>query len=187
MKLFITTLIVGMLGVALLIASPSVQAQTIPYLDMTVSPTIQTGTPGDSPLWDVHLTNNNPDPAYFIFVGFNDGLGSVPDVSVPAYDLTPFGQQYTLAPNGSLDIHSLFQTVISPLAGDATFDSVAEVTYDLYDSNAFTNPLLSGAIASGDWTLRVQTQPSGVPEPGSLALLIGLGVVGLRAFRRRVR
>lgn len=188
MKLLNTTLLAGILGAALLIFGLSVQAQNITFLDMAVLPAMQTAAPGASPFWSVQLINNNPDPAYFIFTGFNDGLGAVPNISVPAYNPTPFGNQYTLAPNTSVTLPNLFQTVISPSASNATYNSTATSTYDLYDSSAFNNVLLSGVTASNDWTLRVQSvPPSGVPEPGSLALLFGISLAGSVLFMRRRR
>ena len=187
MKRFFTTILIGMLVTACLIAVPDVHAQTIPFLDMAVTPAVQTVAPGASSFWNVQLTNNNADPAYFILAGFDDGLGSVPDISVPAYNPTPFGQQYVLAPNGTLNVNSLFQTVISPMAGNSIYNSTANAIYDLYDSSAFNNPVLTGVLASSDWTLRVQKPTAGVPEPGNIAFLAGAAVALGASFARRRR
>jgi hypothetical protein len=164
---------------ALLCAAPSLRAQSIPFLEMSVWPTPQTVAPGDSPFWHVRLTNNTSDTAYFVLMGFQDGLGSVPDVAVNPYDPAPFGQPFTLAPNASLDLSNLFQTVVAPWAGSATYNSVAEALYTLYDSDTFANPLLTDVFASGDWSLTVQAAPSDVPEPGALALCAGMIVPGV--------
>lgn len=175
-----------LIAAAIALAAPLAHAQTIPFLDMVVAPQSQTAAPGESPFWDITLTNNNTDPAYLIFQGFNDGLGTVPDVSVPPYNFSPFGQQYTIAPGDSLNIPNMFRTVIAPLAADATYTSTAEVTYDLYDGSAFTTPLLTDVTADGDWTLTIH--PNGAaatPEPGSLALLACMCLSGAGFVARR--
>jgi hypothetical protein len=183
----IITLVAGVLGAACLMTGLTAEAQTIPFLDMSVMPPVQIAAPGEGPFWSIELTNNNPDTAYFVFTGFADGLGAVPDVSVPAYNPTPFGQQYTLAPNASLTIPDLFQTVISPSAATATYNSSAEAVYDLYDSSAFTNPLLTDVTASGDWTLRVLSGSASTPEPGTFAFLTSVGAVVVGGIVRRQR
>jgi hypothetical protein len=188
LKLLNTLARVGMLTAFALITGSSVSAQTLPLLDMSVLPTPQTAAPGDAPFWNVHLTNNNTETAYFVIVGFYDGLAITPDVSVPFYDPLPFGVPYTLAPNASLDLNGFFQTDVSPSAADATYDSLAELNYDLYESDNFSNLLVSGATASGDWRLIVQAPTGTVPEPGSVALLLGLTWAGsVSLLRRRKR
>lgn len=177
----------GILGAATLFGGLSAQAQSIPFLDLAVSPGTLTVAPGASPYWDVQLTNNNADTAYFVLSGFNDGLGSVPNVVVPSYDPVPFGQHFTLVSNATLNLHSFFRTIVSPLSGSSSYTSTAEATYDLYDSSLFSTSLLSGATASGDWTLNVSARPSSVPEPGSVALLIGVTVTGGVLFLSRCR
>jgi len=175
-----------LIAVAIALVSPRAHAQTIPFLDMAVSPASQTAAPGDSPFWDITLTNNNTDPAYLIFQGFNDGLGAVPDVSVPPYNFSPFGQQVTIAPGDSLNIAHMFQTIIAPSAADASYTSTAEVTYDLYDGSAFTTPLLTDVTADGDWTLTIHPNgPAATPEPGNVALLVGICISGAGIVARR--
>jgi len=179
-----------LIAVAIALVAPRAHAQTIPFLDMAVSPQSQTAAPGESPFWDIILTNNNTDPAYLIFQGFDDGLGTVPDVSVPPYNFSPFGQQYTIAPGASLNIPNMFRTVIAPLAADASYTSTAEVTYDLYDGSAFTTPLLTDVAADGDWTLTIHPNgPAATPEPGSVALCAGMGLsyFSFRLRRKRSR
>ncbi len=180
-----TSLLPGILATSLLFAGLYARAQNIPFLDLTVSPGTQTTAPGTSLFWNVQLTNNNADTAYFIFLGFNDGLGSVPNIVVPAYDPTPFGQQFALNPNASLNLLNLFQTVVSPMSGNSTYVSNAEATYDLYDSSQFSNLLLSDVTASGGWTLNVLAAPSAVPEPGTIALFVVAGVTGTGIVLRR--
>lgn len=176
------------LTVSLCLVGASVQAQTTPFLDLAITPASQTAAPGDGPFWNIQFTNpaDNTDTAFFTLTGFNDGIGSVLDVSVPPYDFTPFGQQLTLAPGASIEFTGFFQTLISPLAGNASYVSVADATYDLYDSAEFANILVGGATASAEWTLNVQGSASPAPEPGTLALLASLTLpVGAFVLRRR--
>lgn len=188
-KRLMISLLPGILGAAILFGGLTAQAQSIPFLDLAVSPGSQNAAPGASPLWDLQFTNNNADTAYFVLSGFSDGLGSVPNIVVPSFDPVPFGQHITLAPNATLNLHSLFQTVVSPFSGSSSYTSTAEATYDLYDSSLFSNPLLVGVTASGDWTLNVTAIPSSssVPEPGGIALFVGAGVAGgvLTLIRRK--
>lgn len=189
MKQLFTMLILGALTCVGILSAPSAQAQ-VPFLDMTVNPSAQTGAPGDTLFWSVLLTNNTGDTAYFVLNGFNDGLVVTPDVTVPAYDPTPFGVNYTLAPSDSLNLSSLFQTNLAPTAGNAVYTSTAELNYDLYDDNTFSNFLADGLIASNDWELTVQapTAPAATPEPSALALFASLGLPGtLFCLRRRRR
>ena len=181
------TILVSMLGCALLLGGTCVQAQSITFLDMTVSPGSQIAAPGASPFWDVQLTNNNTDTAFFIFTGFSDGLGSVPGVTVPSYDPGPFGQQFTLAPNATVTLPKLFQTTILPSASSAIYNSTAFTVYDLYDNGSFNNLFVGGVSASGDWTLQVQARTAAVPEPGGFAFLAATAVTGGVLFLRRRR
>jgi len=164
----------------------SAGAQAIPFLDMAVSPAVQTAAPGDSSLWTVQLINNNSDTAYFVLMGFNDGLGSVPDLSVPAYSPAFFGVSYTLAPNASMNFTGLFQTDVSLSANSAVYDSVAESLYDLYEDGSFTNTLLGSVTVSAEWRLIVVPRSADVPEPGMMALFAGLAIpCGAVMLRRR--
>ena len=173
---------------AIALVAPMAHAQTIPFLDLLVSPDSRTTAPGESPFWDVTLINNNADTAYMVFQGFNDGLGTVPDVTVPPYNFAPFGHQYTIAPGASLNIANLFQTIIASHATDADYTSTAEVTYDLYDSSTFTTPLLTDVTASGDWRLIIHPNvTTATPEPGSIALLVGMCVSGAGFLIRRCK
>jgi hypothetical protein len=168
------------------LASPVAHTQTLPFLDLAVSSQSRTAAPGESPFWDITLINNNADTAYVLFQGFADGLGAVPDVSVPSYNFAPFGHQYTIAPGGSLNIANMFQTIITAQAVAASYTSTAEVTYDLYDSSTFTTALLTDATAAGDWTLTIRPNAAAAtPEPGSVALLAGLCISGAGLLARR--
>lgn len=180
MKRTFITICLRLLAAWLLTQGEAVSAQSLTFLDMSVSPSTLVASPGDSPLWDVQLINNNPDTAYFILAGFDDGLGAVPDISIPPYNPSPFGQQFTLAPSASFDLPNLFQTVISPSAGEATYVSTAQSLYTLYDSPVFDNTLLDGVTASADWTLTVSnaSSPQGTPEPGAFAFITGLSISG---------
>ena len=187
MRFFSITRLLAALAVTLCLVGPSAQAQTTPFLDLAITPASQTAAPGGSPFWNIQFTNNNElDTAFFTLIGFDEGLGSVPDVAVPPYDFTPFGQQLTLAPGESIEFPAFFQSLISPLAVNAVYVSVADATYDLYDSANFDNLLVGGATASAEWTLNVQGSGSVAPEPGTLALLASMTIPGALILRRRI-
>jgi hypothetical protein len=186
LRLIITITRVVLLGIVTLIATSSAYAQTITFLDMEIQPNPQVAAPGDSPYWNVRLINNNEADANFVIVGFNDGLGSTPDISVPPYDPGPFGTPFTLAANASMVLNGFFQTAVSPLAADAVYDSFADLNYDLYEDGTFTSILVSSATTSADWRLVVQASTvAATPEPGALVLCCGLGTAGIGILIRR--
>ena len=152
-------------------------AQTLPLLDMAVAPFMQTAFPGDTLFWNVQLTNNTTETAYFLLTDFSDGLPIVPDVTVPPYNTAGFAANYTLLPTETLTLTNLYQTEVSPTAAPAVYDAPAVMTYTLFDDATFANVLIDGLTAAGDWRLIVQA-PSQVPEPGSAAVLVGLSVSG---------
>ena len=177
-----------LLAVLALAAASSASAQSLSFLDMAVQPTPQLAAPGDTLSWNVLLTNNNAESAFFVLVGFNDGLGVVPDITIPAYDFSSFGLPMTLAPGGSVLVSDLFRTLVGAGASAATYTSIAEIDYDLYEDGSFLNVSAGGVAASGDWQLLVQPDASTAPEPGTLALFVSAAagaLVGRFARRRK--
>lgn len=188
MKRTLTACFAAALAAGLLAAAPA-GAQVLPLLDMTITPAAQTAAAGDAPFWGVELTNNTAETAFFILTGFTDGLPVTPDVTVPPYDVTSFGVGFTLAPGATLPLADLFQTEVSPTAASAVYDATAEMLYDLYDDSTFTNFLLDNVTAPADWRLTVQAAPqqTGIPEPGTLGLVVAglMPLAGIVLRRRR--
>jgi hypothetical protein len=176
------------LAVGLLAAGAPAGAQVLPLLDLTVTPAAQTAAAGDAPFWGVELTNNTTETAFFILTGFTDGLPVTPDVTVPPYDVTPFGVGFTLGPGATLPLADLFQTEVSPGASSAVYDATAEMIYDLYEDNTFTGILVDNLTAPADWRLTVQAAPqqAEIPEPGTLGL-VAAGLTPLAGIVRRRR
>jgi hypothetical protein len=187
-KRFFTALLVGALAAIAMLGTTAARAQ-LPLLDMLVTPSAQTGAPGDSILWNIQLTNNTGDTAFFMLTGFSDGFPITPDVSTSLVDFTPFGVGTTLAPGDSLTLSNLYQADIAPTAADAVYDATAEMNYDLYDDNSFSNFLADGLVASGDWqlTVRGEVAPGATPEPSSLAWFGSSALIGTACFLRRRR
>jgi hypothetical protein len=173
MKLFnryFCTLILVFL--ACLAAAPQAQAQ----ITFTLSPSFKTGVQGQELIFSGTLFNPT---ASTIFLNDMDFLWT------PA----PAGNNFTIDPNvffsntpGTLDPSEtytgpIFGVVIKPTAANGVYNGTAEIL-------GGPDPDTFDVVGSSPFTIAV-----GAPEPGAIALLVGVGVcsVPFMLHRRRAR
>jgi hypothetical protein len=106
-------------------------------------------------------------------------------------EVTVAGQPYAYGPSGwfqlGSDMNTCYGDALCGATGwlqvDYTFDFAGEFSLEFYVTNA-SDDLYQSGLAFDDISIKSADISSPVPEPASLALL-GIGLVGLAALRRR--
>lgn len=146
--------------------------------------------------------SQNPTDGNFVNVGANPSgiasflsFGAQPGWLFTAYELIPgtLGSPYLLAQNGpNVSATIVLNGLVCDSGGDMSCDSGDDITkwtgiFSAQFTNITVQSLINtivggGTLQNNTWSATIEA--SRLPEPGSIALL-GLGLIGLAATRRR--
>ena len=146
-------------------------------LTFTLSPDTLTGAPGDTLMFFGTLTNVGSTPLFLNSDTFNlIGLGLTLDDSPFSTNLPSM-----LAGGDSTGSVELFDVAIDPTTAFSAYPGSFSVVGGATNASQDT-------LATGNFTVNVAPaappSPPSTPEPGSMALLVGLGISSAGVFAR---
>lgn len=163
----------GLATLAALVLACGARADSV---DVSLTQTSQTATPGSTITFDATITNlSSTDTVYL------NGDSSVTSSTLLTIDDTPFLFNFPLSldPSEASGPFGLFNVFIDPSTPDGTYDFNSFSILGGLDGNTFDS------IGTADFSVTVGS-PVATSEPGTLVLLLaGLLAIGMLARSRR--